>query len=308
MTFLRLSGTSGPTLLETGRSDPPPVGSISHVGTDAALEQADPFSREEIEGIDKVDPARIPDARRSILNGWTELWLSEVIALVVEDVESRTAQAASGSRIESTESALQVAHRRTDRLGPGSAGVENGLSSHPENEKAPEMFNHFRCLVLLNNGGEIGTFRTRPSNPLNSIDTGTSTQFCYKFLLQISLKTSYLSSIQTPPVKVENGKRKPRFTVGHMARTPQRPEGCSARLEPKRVHRIAQNRQQARSPDEKIGVSTHVEASHRYRSATHCRAYPCSVARNVLQHRQDDCHEPRKRIDKPCHAPKGQRG
>jgi len=93
MTFLRLSGTSGPTLLETGRSDPPPVGSISHVGTDAALEQADPFSREEIEGIDKVDPARIPDARRSMLNGWTELWLSDVIALVVEDVERRTVQA-----------------------------------------------------------------------------------------------------------------------------------------------------------------------------------------------------------------------
>ena len=156
MTFLRLSGTSGPALLETGHSDPPPVGSISHVGTDAALEQADPFGREEIEGIDKVDPARIPDARMSMLNGWTELRLSEVIALVVEDVERRTAQAASGSRIESTESALQVAHRRTDRLGPGSAGVENGLSSHPENEKAPEMFNHFRGLVVFNNGGEIG--------------------------------------------------------------------------------------------------------------------------------------------------------
>ena len=91
-----------------------------------------------------------------MLNGWTELWLSDVIALVVEDVESRTAQAASGSRIESTESALQVAHRRTDRLGSGSAGVENGLSSHPENEKAPEMFNHFRGLVVFNNGGEIG--------------------------------------------------------------------------------------------------------------------------------------------------------
>ena len=155
MTFLRLSDTSGPALLETGHSDPPPVGSISHVGTDAALQQADPFSREEIEGIDKVDPARIPDARMSMLNGWTELWLSEVIAHVVEDVESRTAQAASGSRIESTESALRVAHRRTDRVGPGSAGVENGLSSHPENEKAPEMFNHFRGLVVFNNGGEI---------------------------------------------------------------------------------------------------------------------------------------------------------
>lgn len=42
------------------------MGSISHAGTDAALEQADPFSREEIEGIDKVDPARIPDARMSM--------------------------------------------------------------------------------------------------------------------------------------------------------------------------------------------------------------------------------------------------
>ena len=169
MTFLRLSDTSGPALLETGHSDPPPVGSISHVGTDAALEQADPFGREEIEGIDKVDPARIPDARMSMLNGWTELWLSDVIALVVEDVESRTAQAASGSRIESTESALQVAHRRTDRLGSGSAGVENGLSSHPENEKAPEMFNHFRGLVVFNNGGEIGTLRKKPRKPINTV-------------------------------------------------------------------------------------------------------------------------------------------
>ena len=60
MTFLRLSDTSGPALLETGHSDPPPVGSISHVGTDAALEQAGPFSREEIEGIDKVDPVNRP--------------------------------------------------------------------------------------------------------------------------------------------------------------------------------------------------------------------------------------------------------
>ena len=160
------------------------MGSISHVGTDAALEQADPFSREEIEGIDKVDPARIPDARRSMLNGWTELWLSDVIALVVEDVESRTAQAASGSRIESTESALQVAHRRTDRLGSGSAGVENGLSSHPENEKAPEMFNHFRGLVVFNNGGEIGTFRIERCSPPKPTNTGSfeyfATKLCYK--------------------------------------------------------------------------------------------------------------------------------
>lgn len=104
-----------------------------------------------------------------MLNGWTELWLSDVIALVVEDVESRTAQAASGSRIESTESALQVAHRRTDRLGPGSAGVENGLSSHPENEKAPKMFNHFRGLVLFNNGGEIGTISQYYSNPFKTV-------------------------------------------------------------------------------------------------------------------------------------------
>ena len=28
-----------------------------------------------------------------MLNGWTELWLSDVIALVVEDVERRTVQA-----------------------------------------------------------------------------------------------------------------------------------------------------------------------------------------------------------------------
>lgn len=119
-----------------------------------------------------------------MLNGWTELWLSDVIALVVEDVESRTAQAASGSRIESTESALQVAHRRTDRLGPGSAGVENGLSSHPENEKAPEMFNHFRGLVVFNNGGEIGTLRIERCSPPKPTNTGSfeyfATKLCYK--------------------------------------------------------------------------------------------------------------------------------
>ena len=196
MTFLRLSDTSGPALLETGHSDPPPVGSISHVGTDAALQQADPFSREEIEGIDKVEPARIPDARMSMLNGWTELWLSDVIALVIEDVERRTAQAVSGSRIENTESALQVAHRRTDRLGSGSAGVENGLSSHPENEKAPEMFNHFRDLVVFNNGGEIGTSRISPPTPINTGFSGFTDHFatksCYKKRM---IRASPLSSV-----------------------------------------------------------------------------------------------------------------
>ena len=130
-----------------------------------------------------------------MLNGWTELWLSDVIALVVEDVESRTAQAASGSRIESTESALQVAHRRTDRLGSGSAGVENGLSSHPENEKAPEMFNHFRGLVVFNNGGEIGRRSQTSYNPLKPSVYRHPSRFCYRILLQKMLHCVHYNNL-----------------------------------------------------------------------------------------------------------------
>jgi hypothetical protein len=53
------------------------------------------------------------------------------------------------------------------------------------NEKAPEIFNNFRGLVLFNNGGEIGTFRIIPYSPLKPMVTGTkshfATNFCYKF-------------------------------------------------------------------------------------------------------------------------------
>ena len=36
------------------------------------------------------------------------------------------------------------------------ASLENCPKPNPNNEKAPEMFNHFRGLVVFNNGGEIG--------------------------------------------------------------------------------------------------------------------------------------------------------
>lgn len=64
-----------------------PLDRISNVGTDADLEHADPFSREEIEQIGKADPARMPDARMIMFNCWAGLSLSEVIALAVEDVD-----------------------------------------------------------------------------------------------------------------------------------------------------------------------------------------------------------------------------
>lgn len=64
-----------------------PLDRISNVGTDAELEHADPFSREEIERIGKADPTRTPDARMIMFNCWAGLSLSEVIALAVEDVD-----------------------------------------------------------------------------------------------------------------------------------------------------------------------------------------------------------------------------
>ncbi len=57
------------------------------MGTDADLEHADPFSREEIERIGKADLTRLPDARMIMFNCWAGLSLSEVIALAVEDVD-----------------------------------------------------------------------------------------------------------------------------------------------------------------------------------------------------------------------------
>lgn len=64
-----------------------PLDRISNVATDADLEHADPFSREEIKQIGKADPTRIPDARMIMFNCWAGLSLSEVIALAVEDVD-----------------------------------------------------------------------------------------------------------------------------------------------------------------------------------------------------------------------------
>ena len=81
-----------------------------------------------------------------MLNGWAGLSLSDVIALVVEDVD------------------LEAVRRRY----AGRQWFENVLSSNPGNEKAPEMFNHFRGFVLFNNGGEIGTLRKQPYGPTNT--------------------------------------------------------------------------------------------------------------------------------------------
>ena len=64
-----------------------PLDRISNVGTDADLEHADPFSREEIAQIGKADPTRMPEARMIMFNCWAGLSLSEVIALAVEDVD-----------------------------------------------------------------------------------------------------------------------------------------------------------------------------------------------------------------------------
>ena len=66
---------------------------------------------------------------------------------------------------------LQV---RGQGLGSGTAStlaptVGAGLPAIPgHNEKAPEMFDHFRGFVLFNNGGEIGTFRISLLGPINT--------------------------------------------------------------------------------------------------------------------------------------------
>lgn len=122
----------------------------------------------------------------------------------------------------------------------------------------------------------------QPTKPFKIKSYKALMRFCYKFLLQIQTKTSYIFRYPNPPISDENGKRKPRFTVRHLARPPKHPEGRSPRLEPKRVHRIAQNRQQARSSGKEIGVPTRMETGHSERSATHCRANPRPPARNVI--------------------------
>ena len=45
-----------------------PLDRISNVGTDADLEHADPFNREEIAQIGKADPTRMPEARMIMFN------------------------------------------------------------------------------------------------------------------------------------------------------------------------------------------------------------------------------------------------
>lgn len=64
-----------------------PLDRVSNVGSDADLEHADPFSRDEIELIGKADPARQADSRMIMFNCWAGLSLSEVIALAIEDVD-----------------------------------------------------------------------------------------------------------------------------------------------------------------------------------------------------------------------------
>lgn len=64
-----------------------PLDRVRNVGSDADLEHADPFSRDEIELIGKADPARQSDSRMIMFNCWAGLSLSEVIALAVEDVD-----------------------------------------------------------------------------------------------------------------------------------------------------------------------------------------------------------------------------
>ena len=64
-----------------------PLDRITNIDTDADVEHADPFTREEIELIAKADPDRRPDVRMILFNCWAGLSLSEIIALAVEDVD-----------------------------------------------------------------------------------------------------------------------------------------------------------------------------------------------------------------------------
>ncbi|NRF50127.1 DUF3596 domain-containing protein [Pseudomonas stutzeri] len=64
-----------------------PLERISNIDTDAEIEHADPFTREEIELIAATDPNRRPDVRMMLFNCWAGLSLSEIVALAVEDID-----------------------------------------------------------------------------------------------------------------------------------------------------------------------------------------------------------------------------
>ena len=64
-----------------------PLERISNIETDAEIEHADPFTREEIELIAAADPNRRPDVRMILFNCWAGLSLSEIVALAVEDID-----------------------------------------------------------------------------------------------------------------------------------------------------------------------------------------------------------------------------
>lgn len=64
-----------------------PLERISNIDTDAEIEHADPFTREEIELIAAADPNRRPDVRMILFNCWAGLSLSEIVALAVEDID-----------------------------------------------------------------------------------------------------------------------------------------------------------------------------------------------------------------------------
>lgn len=56
------------------------------------------------------------------------------------------------------------------------------------NEKAPEIFNNFRGLVLFNNGGEIGTHYKAPPTPTNTVSIGLSVDFTYNHYVQFTIQ------------------------------------------------------------------------------------------------------------------------
>src|SRR5690606_32821525 len=64
-----------------------PLDRITNIDTDADIEHADPFTREEIDLIAAADPDRAADVRMILFNCWAGLSLSEIVALAVEDVD-----------------------------------------------------------------------------------------------------------------------------------------------------------------------------------------------------------------------------
>lgn len=64
-----------------------PLDRITNIDTDADIEHADPFTRQEIDLIAAADPDRAADVRMILFNCWAGLSLSEIVALAVEDVD-----------------------------------------------------------------------------------------------------------------------------------------------------------------------------------------------------------------------------